>query len=1282
MPGITTNTTQTELTSTVVIPELNSNEATIQNLTTQVNIPELESVTPTPNLAAATSTTELTTATDEPVSDVTAGKFARGLDSIASIDTFQLQTTKIFEDVYSVIDSFSSVMAYVRSITDQLSAADQYIEFTVNSTLIDAGTIVDSPEFVLQFGREYLDSILSSDTAPKFSVVAEYGDSVGISEYLTKAMTFIRSISDTDNVSIVDTFNKDIGTNLLEQNTASEFVSKTVDYIVAEATLSSVLDTDYSASLLKYLENYINIATEAPITPYKYFVELVNIGSETETVWNIFRDFADLVDATDDYYGAANLDDDQYASFNKTVSDWINTQELVLTSLGRFLTDQFNAQESNSSTIGKIQLSAITSSILLENTIGKNPQDLANSIEAVSTNSKPVKLDLVTTNDTFDRSLGRLLIEIQPVLDTAAINIASILLENTSNTEQIIKQMTFRRLLDDSVYLGDVEYKFSVSAQLLDVLTFADSASIEKYSLITDVTTSSDNFSIQVDYSRVFSELLDATDDYYGAATLGDDEYVSLLKTVVDANSIQEEFNAYTTKVFLDTVLNNSISSIVVEKPAVDTNSILLVNTNDIYKYVLETSISSEINFVVVTKPQEELLSLVEYFQSYSAYSRDASDTVTNSSDSTISISIDKSDSYSIADIFSSATSYIRNFSELKTLSETNQLDISIAKIDTQVITENILTEYSRAPILDQVIGSDSSTVQVSYIREFSELVDITDDYYGAATIGDDEYVTFNKAVNEYLQLQDSQYIVFDTSVTKTDVAAIIAPVYINIDKPAADISTVTSNEIFNDYYKVAVEPKNIVELVSNNLYKVSLDSGSISDYADILLTGIRFFTETLSNSEYLINTPSLLKSDQNFVSDTFSNITNFIREITELQNTSETQYFNIAAYIVDILNKSDTVRLSLNKLLFDTFIATDIVNTQTDYVRNFTDLLDATDDYYGAATVGDDEYVSFNKTVIDLISIAEETTPVTFTVYTSNDDQANSAEQKYLQVNLNTDIDYYTKSDLQYSLVDKNLADTDYIFEAVNASTSTNYSDSVTTFDDFSYSSAAYIDYIDSVINSDERLLESRPVLTDTTTASEVYSYFLVYIRQPIDILAINSSSDRRYVQVNKDLDNTNNIAYLNSNNLYLQPNKGIQDQKFVFDSLETALTASFGLYDTIHPTDDYYGAANIDDDEYAQFNKTSSDNYSVVDYPVYTTAIQKSELLSNFEQKTFNTAKNSLDTATISENLTYYKYAGAGLFIDQTLTSDSGTINNQNYFASTYVEPGYAGTNRTIGS
>jgi hypothetical protein len=47
----------------------------------------------------------------------------------------------------------------------------------------------------------------------------------------------------------------------------------------------------------------------------------------------------------------------------------------------------------------------------------------------------------------------------------------------------------------------------------------------------------------------------------------------------------------------------------------------------------------------------------------------------------------------------------------------------------------------------------------------------------------------------------------------------------------------------------------------------------------------------------------------------------------------------------------------------------------------------------------------------------------------------------------------------------------------------------------------------------------------------------------------------------------------------------------------------------------------------------------------------------------------------------LTFLKSSGY-IFTDSIHSTDSGTINNQNYFASSYVTPGYAGTNVTFGT
>jgi len=60
-------------------------------------------------------------------------------------------------------------------------------------------------------------------------------------------------------------------------------------------------------------------------------------------------------------------------------------------------------------------------------------------------------------------------------------------------------------------------------------------------------------------------------------------------------------------------------------------------------------------------------------------------------------------------------------------------------------------------------------------------------------------------------------------------------------------------------------------------------------------------------------------------------------------------------------------------------------------------------------------------------------------------------------------------------------------------------------------------------------------------------------------------------------------------------------------------------------------------------------------------------------------NTKRTFTDQVTISEIINYLKYIDKK-FTDTIITSGSGTTNRQDYFATDYVQPGYAGTNTTF--
>jgi hypothetical protein len=194
---------------------------------------------------------------------------------------------------------------------------------------------------------------------------------------------------------------------------------------------------------------------------------------------------------------------------------------------------------------------------------------------------------------------------------------------------------------------------------------------------------------------------------------------------------------------------------------------------------------------------------------------------------------------------------------------------------------------------------------------------------------------------------------------------------------------------------------------------------------------------------------------------------------------------------------------------------------------------------------------------------------------------------------------------------------------------------------------------------NANDVRLKPKKVIRDTITSADYYNYRMNYGRKFIEILGMNTSSDRRYFRVGK----------------------GIRDTVNFTDTLQKVLAKYYFLYDTVRPTDDYYGLANVDDDQYARFNKKYNDVFTARDYFKYRASINRIDTFTKTDKTALKVTLPKLDSIHFTETFAYSKFSGyTRTLVDQIFKSDSGTINNQNYFASKYVEPGYAGTNRTI--
>lgn len=150
---------------------------------------------------------------------------------------------------------------------------------------------------VLQEVRSILEELRISTKTSKYDQISKLDT---FSTGITKPFTEVIARSDS-------VLNKAAGKSLLEAKTISDIFSKQIGITLAEI--------DY------WLQGYgIDGYTE----------RAVHLSDILSRVVSYTRTFTDTVDATDDFYGIANIDDDQIASFGKRLSEYAQASEVFL----------------------------------------------------------------------------------------------------------------------------------------------------------------------------------------------------------------------------------------------------------------------------------------------------------------------------------------------------------------------------------------------------------------------------------------------------------------------------------------------------------------------------------------------------------------------------------------------------------------------------------------------------------------------------------------------------------------------------------------------------------------------------------------------------------------------------------------------------------------------------------------------------------------------------------------------------------------------------------------
>jgi hypothetical protein len=268
-----------------------------------------------------------------------------------------------------------------------------------------------------------------------------------------------------------------------------------------------------------------------------------------------------------------------------------------------------------------------------------------------------------------------------------------------------------------------------------------------------------------------------------------------------------------------------------------------------------------------------------------------------------------------------------------------------VAKGFSKRVTEaQSATDELQPFVIDKALREDKTLTELvvyDFRKEFSDLVDATDDLLGEANVDDDQVMFFVKgATQDYVSTSDSDLLEFGKGINDSTSAADSDPIFI-VSKGLLDQSSASDSLGFN-YQKPLSGNEDIAnasdEIALSMHFNRSLtDSADATDDFDGVATSEDDQTMSIAKARTELVSPTDLLSflfgstlqDSWTVSD--QHITVFGKGLTDSASTSELQVFNINKVLADVVSTSET---------FDESITAETVNSENTTVSESSSLL------------------------------------------------------------------------------------------------------------------------------------------------------------------------------------------------------------------------------------------------------------------------------------------------------------------------------------------------------
>jgi hypothetical protein len=549
---------------------------------------------------------------------------------------------------------------------------------------------------------------------------------------------------------------------------------------------------------------------------------------------------------------------------------------------------------------------------------------------------------------------------------------------------------------------------------------------------------------------------------------------------------------------------------------------------------------------------------------------------------------------------------------------------------------------------------------QIVVTKLFDELVDATDDFYGAANIDDDQVATVDKVLADHVSFSDAFDRLVDYIRLFSETATLLEQIELSATKVLAN-QTANSEQVELDAHKAASDLATTQEVRSFEVEQISADAFVSTEQA--------YLDITVPQTDAVTST------------DDFSRFYEAVRIFTELTQTTEQVEQLVEQASADQSTFTDLVTQTVEKLALDQ--TTNSEQLAFDFEAVYSDLVDATDDFYGAANIDDDQIAAFDKVLAHYATVSEDITLVaefyrTFLEVAAATDQATFDFAKLV-------LDVVGVSEVVAISFETSRTETATVSETVEQDFSTQRTETVTQTDLFTQSiePAKYETVVVSELNVYDAELDKRETANTVETVEQSFETQRTEIAAILELFTSQWDALRDFSETVTQTD----VVDLHTAKPFTETTNTTDTQTFdavkrpldvatVSETIAKDATTEFA--ELVSSTDDFFGAANIDDDQVATFDKVLADYAANTDTVTTLTdflrSVNENQILSEVfaaaTDKALSDITNSSDTVTL---LT------APTKLEAVSTSQTISLTLQSYFSQDYVELGYTGETYT---